>query len=438
MIGHEVPLALILPLLALAGAAIGRFLNICIERFPEYLSLRDQLKSVVGNWQICRRCSARPSLRERLPFLSWLSGGRCHACTSRLPWSFPIIEAITATMFVLVYWHEIPTGAGATIQHGGLSSMEGPQGPEQITSLSMPVTWLHLRYVLHMVMICGLIVATEIDRRLRIIPDGATVPIMLFAVVAHTAFGQLFLVPIWFQDASTVKTLQYLAPGFLQPVLTPWDPATFVTSYPHLHGFLVSLVGAVVGGGTVWIVRQIGYLTLRQEAMGFGDVVLMAMVGSVIGWQPAVAVFIVGAPVMAIFFAIANWLLHGDNEIPYGPFLSAAAIVLLLTWPVSWPFAKRFFDMGPLLILMAVAGIASLAASLILVRFGKRILGFTGPTDFHDSDDWSSADHLLYYNSERPDEQTGQWQTARWPGALSGRGLQHASYWKSSHQNSSR
>lgn len=425
MTGDDLLLVLALCCVGLIGAFTGRFLNICIERFPKYDLIADQLKSLFMPWRVCVCCSTAPTFQERLPLIRWFTGNhRCHACDRILPHSIPVVEAITALLFVLVYWREIPLGT--LLSSDGLTSSEGP---EIITSLWAPMVCLHLRYAFHMLMICGLIVATEIDRRFRIIPDGSTVPVMILAVIGSWVFGQLFTVPIWFQDPSTVRTLQPLMPEFVKPLFVPWDPTDFVMSFPRLHGLLVSIAGMIVGAGAVWTVRQVGFVALRQEAMGFGDVVLMAMVGSVIGWQPVLAVFVVGAPVLAVFVALANWILHGDNEIPYGPFLSGATVLLILTWPYSWPFAKRFLDMGPLLVPMGVGAVCSLAAMLYLVRIMKQLLGF--PIDApYDDGGWSSADHLSYYNGERPDEQTGLWPTEQWPGARSGRGLRHDHNWR--------
>jgi leader peptidase (prepilin peptidase)/N-methyltransferase len=412
---------------ALFGLFAGRFLNICIERFPEHDALSDQLKSLRKPWNVCRKCAVPPTSLERLPVISWITTGRCHACNRKLPRAFPVIEVITALLFGLVYWREISTGG--ILSSKGLISSEGPAGPEIISNLWSTTAWLHLRYAFHMIMICGLIVATEIDRRYRIIPDGSTVPIMVFAVIVSGIFAQLYTVPIWFQDASTVKTLKPLMPLVLQPLFVPWDSANFVAAYPHFHGLLVSVMGLIVGATSVWTVRQIGFITLKQEAMGFGDVVLMAMIGSVVGWQPVLAVFVVGAPMLAVLVAITNWIANGDNEIPYGPFLSGATILLLLTWPVTWPFAKRFLDMGPLLILMCIGGACSLAVMLYVLQIVKRLFGFESDNG-NDDGGWSSADHLTYHNSERPDEQTGQWPTQQWPGSRAGRGLRCYHDWK--------
>lgn len=429
MIGPDLPLPLVLTLLGLIGAFVGHFLNICIERFPHHDHLRDQWKSVLSNHTVCRRCSARPSFVERLPVIGWLLGGRrCHACGSLLPVELPVVEFSTALLFVLVYWLEVPVGADARITDTRLSSHEGPPGPE-VAALWAPVVWFHARYALHMLMICGLIVATGIDRRHRIIPDGCTLPIIVIAVTAHTVFGQLFIVPIWFQDASMMKQLNPVMPEMIRPLFVPWQSTEFVQEYTRLHALAVSLAGIVVGAGAVWMVRVIGALVLKQEAMGLGDVILMAMIGSVVGWQPVLAVFIF-APVLAISVAIVNWIANKDKHIPYGPFLSAAMILLLVTWRTAWPFAKRFFDMGPFFILMLLFMLVFLAAALQLIQLIKRVMGWNDRDA--DEDEWPSADQLLYLSQERPDEQTGQWPTVQWPGSRSGRGLAGQHSWRHS------
>lgn len=425
-----------LAMLAVIGACTGRLLNLCSDRFPEHDRLRDQLAALRKPWSICSGCRSPLSFSERLPILGWIvNRGRCRSCQRRISIRYPVLEFVTATLFVLLYLSEIRFDP----EHGfrnGLLSAEGPPGPEVVPSLWSAAIWLHVRYALHLLMICGLIVATDIDRRLRIIPDGCTVPIAVVAIPLSLLFGQLYVVPIWFQDPSIVRTLQEwtrnsLDPWqyhLLKPLLTPWDPTPFLQTWPHLHGFLVSCLGLLAGAGAIWMVRQIGFLALRQEAMGFGDVILMGMVGSVLGWQPTLAICAIGAPMLAVVFALFNWIVHRDHEIPYGPFLSAATILLLLTWPVTWPFAKRFLDMGPLLLPMAALGAFFLATSLYGIHLVKKALGWQlqdAPVEH-----WSSADHLQYYNSERPDEQTGQWPQQQWPGNRSGRGLSHLHHWR--------
>ena len=78
-------------------------------------------------------------------------------------------------------------------------------------------------------------------------------------------------------------------------------------------------------GGLVWAVRIIGAIVLRREAMGFGDVTLMAMIGAFLGWQPCLVIFFL-APFAGLVVGVLRLILFRDREIPYGPFLCLAAL----------------------------------------------------------------------------------------------------------------
>jgi len=433
MISSSVVFYAILVALFVIGACVGRVLNICVIRFPQvsFISVREQFSTLRKRpWTICLVSECAPKGVASWPIVGWLIGmRRCGTCKRRIQAPFFVIEVITATLFVWVYRCEIPFGPNASLLDSGLYSAEGPAGPEMIQGMMPTTLWLHLRYVLHMAMICGLIVATEIDRRIRSIPDGASVPIMYLAICWHFVFPQSYLVPIWFQDVSFMKSLQPVMPELLQPLFVSFDTSGFVNNWPFLHGLLVGTVGACVGAGIVAVVRVVGNMVLKVEAMGKGDVILMGMIGAVIGWQPVVTVFML-APILAIAFSIINWIIWNDKWVPYGPFLSAAAVLLLMTWPVSWPYAKRFFDLGPMLIAMALAMVVLLAVSLQLVQFLKKLFGLRTDFDVLEEEVWSSADQIQYENSERPDDQTGQWPRDVWEGRRAGQGLGHSHRWR--------
>jgi prepilin signal peptidase PulO-like enzyme (type II secretory pathway) len=109
-------------------------------------------------------------------------------------------------------------------------------------------------------------------------------------------------------------------------------------------GLLTSLVGLAAGGGVIWLVRVIGAVTLGREAMGFGDVTLMAAIGSFVGWQACVMIFFL-APCLGLVLGIAQLILGGSRQIPYGPFLCLATLVVVLAWRACWDrFALVFFD----------------------------------------------------------------------------------------------
>jgi len=98
---------------------------------------------------------------------------------------------------------------------------------------------------------------------------------------------------------------------------------------------LTALVGLAVGGGIVWSVRIIGTTALRREAMGFGDVTLMAMIGAFLGWQICLVIFFL-APFAGLVVGLVQWLFRGHREIPYGPFLCLAALTALWFWASIW------------------------------------------------------------------------------------------------------
>ncbi len=424
----DLPRFFVLPFLFILGCCIGSFLNVCIHRFPSKDRLLDQLRALNSHSSGCPKCSAAILWRDNIPLFGWLLLlGRCRQCRQPISARYPLVELLTGILFVVVYQVEMPTEFWAPINDFGVYSVDGPQN---VNAFLEAPGWLHVRYLLHMGMICCLIVATFIDFELKIIPDGCTIPMLLTALIAHTVFGQLFLVPLWFDDYSVVNTLNSISPDWAKELVFSWDALGFAVRHPHVHGFLVSVAGIVGGATVVWIVRVTGTYVLKQEAMGQGDVILMAMVGSVIGWQPVVYAFFL-APILAIFAALTAWLRKGGRELPYGPWLSLATLLLLLFWRKLWPLAERIYDMGPFIPVMAVFMVVSLLASLYIVQLMKRILGIPlGPEEFPDDGGWTSADHLTYYNSERTDQQVGQWSTPLWPGVRSGQGLSSYHQWR--------
>jgi prepilin signal peptidase PulO-like enzyme (type II secretory pathway) len=111
------------------------------------------------------------------------------------------------------------------------------------------------------------------------------------------------------------------------------------------RALLSSLVGMAAGGGLVWAVRIIGSAVLQREAMGFGDVTLMAMIGAFLGWQAAFIIFFL-APFAGLVVAVLRLVLFRDKEIPYGPFLCLAAMFLIVCWHSVWNYAAGAFSLG--------------------------------------------------------------------------------------------
>lgn len=82
---------------------------------------------------------------------------------------------------------------------------------------------------------------------------------------------------------------------------------------------------------------------LAREALGFGDVTLMAAVGAILGWLPAVLAFFF-SPFLAIGFSISFLLLLGQREIPLGPFLAIATVIVVMAWPTTLEVVEPRLD----------------------------------------------------------------------------------------------
>jgi len=223
------------------------------------------------------------------------------------------------------------------------------------------------------------------------------------------------LVDLWFQD-----------PNLAGPLASAWT-----RDWPHLHGLASSLVGLVVGGGVIWFVRLAGHWVLKQEAMGFGDVTLMAAIGSFLGWQAVLVVFFL-APISAISVGLVGWFARRAREIPYGPFLSLGVLVLLVAWNPFWEQISPVFDSSSRFVLVAVAGGALLIPLLMLTQLVKRLLGIPlGPPEW--IGEWTSADQLAHFAGENADRFQGRWRMPpgdEWPGTEASRGTAVEQSWK--------
>ncbi len=82
---------------ALFGLVIGSFLNVCIYRLPRN-------ESVVWPASRCTTCNRNLAWFENIPVASWLTlGGQCRTCSERISPMYPIVEAVTAAVFVAGY-----------------------------------------------------------------------------------------------------------------------------------------------------------------------------------------------------------------------------------------------------------------------------------------------------------------------------------------------
>jgi leader peptidase (prepilin peptidase) / N-methyltransferase len=433
VIRFDLPLLFLVPWLFAVGAVIGSFLNVCIYRLPTSENLFDQIRGLWKPPSHCPRCGRQLLRKDNLPVLGWiLLRGRCRFCRARISPRYPLIEAANGLLFLLLFFCEVPTRWNGTIQDSCLFSPMGPHGDPYSTLFSpmMVVLW---RWIYHVVLIESLVVATFIDFDLRIIPDGATLPAMAVGVLGGWLLGCVYIVPVWFQDINVFDTLAALSGSRLRPFVPHTPVPPWIAAHPHWHGLAVSLAGLVVGGGSIWLVRIIGQFVLKREAMGFGDVILMATIGSFLGWQPTLVVFFL-APVCALVVVSVMWLVRRDREIPYGPYLSLATLILIIGWRHIWPAAERVFSLGLFVPAMGVVMCVLLFLSLQTMQWTKRLLGIPDYEPEADAADiWQSADQLFHFSGDNADHQRTPWHRTQWPGVGASRGALFEQRWRDGH-----
>ncbi len=258
----------------LFGSIIGSFLNVCIHRMPLG-------ESVVWPSSHCPHCKKRIPAYDNIPFLSFLLlGGRCRFCKERISWRYPFVELLTAWLFV------------ALLNHFGLT----------------------FSFFLAAVFCGGLIIATFIDIDHRIIPDEISLGGIVVGLVLNVISTILW--PLPFDLKNPLQTFLYSPP-------------------PVLDAFM----GIIIGGGIIYATGvgfDFVYFKLLKhppiqgetESMGGGDVKLLAMIGAFLGWKLAVMVFFM-APLFGTVVGVFNLIVKKDHTIPYGPFLSLAAVFAL-------------------------------------------------------------------------------------------------------------
>ena len=174
-----------------------------------------------------------------------------------------------------------------------------------------------------------------------------------------TCLGNMQLMPVW------VDWNRW------HPIEGPYIPE-WIKLHPHWHGLAFSLAGLATGAGITWLARLTSQWVLRMEALGFGDVTLMAMIGSFLGWQPVIFVFML-APLCGIVVAVTLRLFCGRIAVPYGPFLSAATLLVLLTWRWLWRPTREVFGHWPTLLGLGIGLIVGMATLLGLLRLYRSI-----------------------------------------------------------------
>ena len=107
-----------------------------------------------------------------------------------------------------------------------------------------------------------------------------------------------------------------------------------------------SLLGLLIGGGALYTIAVLYYLIRKQEGMGGGDIKLLAMIGAFLGWQSLLFVIFFSS-LTGTFVGIAAMIQQrkgGATRIPFGPFLSLAALVFLFFHEQIFYYFKLYME----------------------------------------------------------------------------------------------
>jgi leader peptidase (prepilin peptidase) / N-methyltransferase len=288
----------ILFLFFLFGIVIGSFLNVCISRIPEGLS-------IVRPGSRCPRCLTPIKAYDNVPIFGWLwLRGKCRTCGLSISAMYPIVELLTGLLFMLTYWTF------------GL----GYYTPK------------------YLIFGCLIIVLVVTDLNVRLLPDAINWP--------GFVIGVLFALKVPMYDAAGYTVLHALRLGKL--------PASIL-------GVLDSLLGAAFGSFLLWGVAALYRVVRKRDGMGMGDVKMMAMVGAFLGvYGTFLTIFIgtllgsiVGVSTVLVLYLVhwkhlvavrasrrglgsvgsLRWAIATQYQFPLGTFLGVAALIVVYVVP---------------------------------------------------------------------------------------------------------
>lgn len=232
---------MIIVVLILLGLVLGSFINAFVWRLHEQAELagkngatalkRRAALSITRGRSMCPHCGHELAARDLVPVASWLAlRGRCRYCQAPISWQYPLVELLTAVLFVVSYfsWPFDLSGAGL------------------------------FQFVLWLVFVVGFVALAVYDLRWFILPNKVVLPLAALAVV------QVVVVALWRHDAVHL-----------------WKPALGVLIIAGLFWVLFQVSrGGWIGGGDVKLGIVLGLLA-GSPLRAFLVIFLASLIGTV-------------------------------------------------------------------------------------------------------------------------------------------------------------
>ena len=224
----------------------------------------------------------------------------CRYCKTAIAWH----DNIPLVSFIVLKGRCRNCGAGISWQYIFVESLT-----IFLFILFYEVFGLSVKGGVYLVLSLALLVESAIDYRHKIIPDSITLPGIALGVVLSGFFPGLHEQDSW------------------------------------LYGILYSVLGVLLGGGILYLTGSVGEWILKKEAMGGGDVKLLAMIGAVLGWRGALWTIFVSSligSVVGVYLRLKN----GEKEIPFGPYLALGAFFYLFFGQRTIEWYAKFLGWG--------------------------------------------------------------------------------------------
>jgi leader peptidase (prepilin peptidase) / N-methyltransferase len=261
------------------GLLWGSFANVCIYRMPPTDEFPEG-RSVITPGSHCFACKAPVRWYDNVPLLAYLwLRGRCRNCKAQFSSRYLFVEALTGVLFGLAWWFKI------------------------VPEFNIPFGDRLIHFAISAAFCVVMVVIAFIDLDTKLILHKVTIPSII-------AFYGLSLV---------------------------WPD-------PDRHWY-DGLIGIAIGYGVPWLIGEIYYRIKGREGLGGGDAMLLAVVGALLGWKGVVASLFGGAMIGSVIGITAIAITRARTpegeeqesmmkaELPFGPFLAAAALLYLFAQP---------------------------------------------------------------------------------------------------------
>lgn len=226
--------------------------------------------SIVKPPSSCTTCKATISWYDNIPILSYIALlGKCRKCKAGISLRYPFVEALTGAIFFITFYTQFNTNLIAI-----------------------------MKTALKVYLVSSMIVLTFIDFDFKILPDSITISGIVICILLCTAF----------------------------PFLHYGEKIEL--GEPHVSALVTAIFSAFFGAMMIYLVGFFGELIFRKEAMGFGDVKYMAMLGAILGWKLIAMTFFL-ACLLGSVYGIIIFIFTKERYMAFGPFISLGAILLI-------------------------------------------------------------------------------------------------------------